>query len=115
MDEIGRGAVSYLAGCAKRVAIAGRTGILRDKYANFWNSPCATECLSIGRDLRLFELPLKLPSGPRNTAFGSSKKGRDKGCHSISFPSHFAISAKTKLGSPDLECLQYLRHYEYEF
>jgi hypothetical protein len=22
------------------------------------------------------------------------------------FPSHFAISAKTKLGSPDLECLQ---------
>jgi hypothetical protein len=35
MDEIGRGAVSYLAGCAKRVAIAGRTGILRDKYANF--------------------------------------------------------------------------------
>jgi hypothetical protein len=104
MDEIGRGAVSYLAGCAKRVAIAGRTGILREKFRQFWNSPCATECLSIGRDSRVFDLPLKLPSGPRNTVSGKFTS-RDQERHSISVPSHFANSVKIKLGSPDLECL----------
>jgi hypothetical protein len=37
---------------------------------------------------RLFELPLKLPSGPRNIG---KFKGRDNECHSISFPSQSTL------------------------
>lgn len=93
-----------------------REGV-REKLRQFWNSPCATKCLSIGRDSRVFAVRIALEIAIRTSNIGSRFKGRDKECHSFSFLSHFAKSTKTNLVSPDLECLQYHINdlYKYEF
>jgi hypothetical protein len=90
-------------------------GILHEKARQFWNSPCATKCLSIGRGCS---------NWPPEIAIRTSKYwefmstlSRDKECHSISFRAPLQTPAKTKLGSPDLDCLHYhvndLSKYEF--